>query len=59
MQNIEQYKKLHSDDKSYGASSLKFIDEISVFIDHLKPKTVLDYGCGKGALIKGLKETLI
>lgn len=56
MQNIEQYKKLHSDDKSYGASSLKFIDEISVFIDHLKPKTVLDYGCGKGALIKGLKE---
>jgi SAM-dependent methyltransferase len=51
---IDQYKKLHSADPDYGASSAKYIEEVSLFITYLKPATVLDYGCGKGALLKEL-----
>lgn len=53
---IEQYKILHGKDAQYGASSLKFIEEIAVVIDHLCPRKVLDFGCGKGALLNGLIE---
>ncbi|MFA7188430.1 MAG: class I SAM-dependent methyltransferase, partial [Alphaproteobacteria bacterium] len=29
----------------------KYLPEISLMIDYLKPKTILDYGCGKGVLV--------
>jgi hypothetical protein len=45
------YKELHSSSSIYGSSSAEFIDEISLMIEYLSPKTVLDYGCGKGAVI--------
>lgn len=48
---IKQYQQLHQEDPSYGSTSLKFIDEVSVMIDALKPESILDYGCGKGTLI--------
>jgi SAM-dependent methyltransferase len=51
---IDQYKRLHSDNLRFGASSIAYIEEVSLFIEYLKPKTVLDYGCGKGALIDEL-----
>ena len=54
-QQIEQYKILHAQDSGYGASSHKFVEEISVAINYLRPKKVLDYGCGKGALLKQLE----
>ena len=50
----EQYKILHTNNKNYGSSSIELINEISLIIDYLKPKIVLDYGCGKGSLIKAL-----
>ncbi len=53
-ESVEQYKLLHQVDQNYGASSAKFIDEIAVFIEWLNPSRVLDYGCGKGALISAL-----
>ena len=56
MSNIEQYKILHSKDSTYGVTGGAYIDEVCLFIDFLKPKTVLDYGCGKGALIKELSQ---
>ena len=53
---IKQYQQLHQEDPSYGSTSLKFIDEISVMIDALKPKSILDYGCGKGSLIEEIER---
>ncbi len=53
---INQYKKLHDEDETYGTSSVMFKDEISLIIEYLKPKTVLDYGCGKGKLSLVLGE---
>jgi SAM-dependent methyltransferase len=53
---IRQYQQLHQDDPSYGSTSLKFIDEVSVMIDALKPESVLDYGCGKGTLIAEIER---
>lgn len=50
----EKYKVLHKKSDRYGSSSITYLQEISLFIDYLQPKSVLDYGCGKGALIKGL-----
>jgi SAM-dependent methyltransferase len=51
---IAQYRQLHAEKADYGASSPKYIDETSLFIGWLKPKSVLDYGCGKGGLLKAL-----
>ena len=56
MSNIEQYKILHQQDSTYGITGGAYLEEVCLFIDFLKPKTVLDYGCGKGALIKELSQ---
>jgi SAM-dependent methyltransferase len=50
------YKKLHEEDNNYGSSSIDYLPEISLLIEYLKPKTVLDYGCGKGSLVKILSK---
>lgn len=55
-EKIKQYQQLHQDDPSYGSTSLKFIDEVSVMIDALKPESILDYGCGKGTLIAEIER---
>ncbi|MBP6096271.1 MAG: class I SAM-dependent methyltransferase [Methyloversatilis sp.] len=54
MDNVDQYRILHQTNPGYGASSIKFIEEISLFIEHLRPRKVLDFGCGKGTLIHEL-----
>ena len=56
MRNIEQYKELHKSSQNYGASESDFLAEICLIINYLKPKVILDYGCGKGALIKELSN---
>lgn len=53
--NIEQYKQLHSKVVTYGTTSISYINEVCLIIDFLKPRSILDYGCGKGTLIKELK----
>ena len=53
---IEQYKKLHYNQLNFGNSSAKYIDEVSLMINFLKPNTILDYGCGKGALIDAISK---
>ena len=50
------YKKLHQDQDNYGTSSAKYLPEISLMIDYLKPKTILDYGCGKAVLVDILSK---
>jgi uncharacterized Rossmann fold enzyme len=53
-QYAEQNKKLHQDRPDYGCSGRKrsaVVQQLAISID---AKTVLDYGCGKGELAKGL-----
>ena len=51
---INEYKILHENLASFGSGACMYIEEVSLIIDYLKPKTVLDYGCGKANLIKEL-----
>ena len=56
---VEQYKLLNDKNKLYYESNLSIfnmINEISLFIDYLKPKNILDYGCGNGVLLKLLRH---
>ncbi|MDR1168421.1 MAG: class I SAM-dependent methyltransferase [Heliobacteriaceae bacterium] len=53
---LQQYKILHTENNYYGASSLRYLDYVCMIIDYLKPKVVLDFGCGKAALIKELTQ---
>ncbi len=56
MEYIKQYEILHAEKTEYGMSSIKYVPEISLVITYLKPKTVLDYGCGKSFLVNKLSE---
>jgi SAM-dependent methyltransferase len=51
---LDEYKVLHKYSPTYGSSGCKYLPEVCLIIDYLKPKTVLDYGCGKANLIKEL-----
>lgn len=51
-----EYRLLHEENYNYGSSSIELIEEVRLIIDYLKPKIVLDYGCGKGLLIKALLD---
>ncbi|MBQ9273560.1 MAG: glycosyltransferase family 29 protein [Succinivibrio sp.] len=53
---LQNYIELHAQDSGYGSSGVHFLDECCLFINSLKPRTVLDYGCGKGALIRRLSH---
>lgn len=55
-----EYKKLnsqmHHQMPKYGVSAQRYLSDIEDWLGELKPKTVLDYGCGKGGLKKGLRN---
>ena len=53
---IKQYKLLHKK-KKYGSSSVQFINLIGIIIDELKPKYILDFGCGQSDLHKIIYES--
>jgi len=51
---IQQYRIKHKNNQSYGVGSS--FSEIAELFDQLEPSTsILDFGCGKGALVKQLK----
>lgn len=52
--HTNEYRLLHEKEAGYGSTSITYLPEISLLIDYLKPKSVLDYGCGKGALLNAL-----
>jgi cyclopropane fatty-acyl-phospholipid synthase-like methyltransferase len=54
--DIEQYKLLHRQKSDYGASGHIYVKEIFNFIKQTKPKTILDFGCGKESLKKTLNR---
>ena len=50
---INQYKILHKR-RHYGHSSEKMLKDILPLVKEIKPKTILDYGCGQSKLIDKL-----
>lgn len=52
---IEQYKAMYKNTDSYERPAI-FFEEDCLFVEYLTPTTVLDYGCGSGALVKALAE---
>lgn len=56
MKKVDMYKILHKDNPNYGWGAVHLLPEIAIFIDFLKPQSVLDFGCGKGNLVKALGE---
>lgn len=60
VKDLNQYKKLHSEDASYGATGLGYLIEVESLIKRLKfsqmvpIRRVLDFGCGKGSLVSAL-----
>lgn len=53
---IEEYKKLHSTNSTFGTSNIEQLKFINLIIEYIKPNTILDYGCGKGTLINELRD---
>jgi hypothetical protein len=51
---IFQNKMLHSMDPSYGCSAANYITMVRDLYNNSGFKTLLDYGCGKGTLSRGL-----
>jgi FkbM family methyltransferase len=46
--------KLHEDNPGYGTSGSKYVDTVLRLAGQLETKSILDYGCGKGMLSKGI-----
>lgn len=55
--DLHLYKVLHAADGNYGNSGGIYFEEIKKFILDTGVKTVLDFGCGKGALVKLLEKS--
>ena len=52
---IEQYRQMHRD-RSYGTSSIKKAPYILPYIQLLKARSVIDYGCGQSSLAEFISE---
>ncbi|WP_157063890.1 class I SAM-dependent methyltransferase [Methylobacterium tarhaniae] len=50
----QQNAELHNRYASYGTSSKRWHDKVNELSEKLNPKSILDYGCGKGLLAAGL-----
>ena len=51
---IEQYRQLHAATR-YGRSSEKLLPQLLPEVLELRPKTILDYGCGQSRLVEMLR----
>lgn len=45
---------MHKQDAGWATSGPRFFDRVCGIIAQHKPETVLDYGCGKGAMLRAL-----
>lgn len=50
----ELQEKFHKDCPEYGTSGQKYIDIVLGFAEKLKTRDILDFGCGKQTLQKGI-----
>lgn len=54
----EQYRKLHLAEKCFGGGCDELFEEILPFLRMSRPKTVVDFGCGKGKLADKINAEL-
>lgn len=54
--DIELYKQLHLKNSGYGGTGSRYVKRIVSHIEQNKPKSILDFGCGKGNLVKELSK---
>lgn len=47
---LDNYKVLHKQKPDFGTSSIAFWNDIKQLFAFLNPKTIIDFGCGKGIL---------
>jgi hypothetical protein len=52
---IEQYRQMHRE-RAYGATSVKKAPYILPYVQLLKARTVIDYGCGQSSLAELISE---
>ncbi|MBR3622280.1 MAG: methyltransferase domain-containing protein [Selenomonadaceae bacterium] len=52
---INLYRKKHENKVSYGRGATYLMPQIILFIDLIKCTSILDYGCGKGDLVRALQ----
>lgn len=52
----DQLQTYHTTKTKWAASGFRFIEQVSSIIENHNPATILDYGCGKGVLIKMIKD---
>jgi FkbM family methyltransferase len=54
----DEYRKLnarlHDDNPLYGTSGTKYVDTVLRLAKQMETTSILDYGCGKGLLAKGI-----
>jgi len=56
-EDIAQYVTLYKEKPSYRRVIVpEYFKQACLFIDFLKPKSILDYGCGGGALIDAIQK---
>tara|TARA_R100000808_G_C2081311_1_gene105018 strand:+ start:53 stop:598 length:546 start_codon:yes stop_codon:yes gene_type:complete len=61
--DADLYKTLHEQDPSYGATSIGYLLEVEKIIKQRKfgafdeLNSVIDFGCGKGTLLKALNDS--
>lgn len=56
--NIDQYRLLHEIAPDYGKSSELMVNDLYDLCRNLKPKSILDFGCGKSNLVDAIGERL-
>lgn len=52
----ELLTKAHAEDANWGTSASRRVGDVLALAAELKAPDVLDYGCGKGVLVKALAE---
>ena len=51
-------KEKHATDPTWGSTSVRYVDCVTELVRAHSCATVLDYGCGKGALLEALGRSL-
>lgn len=49
-------QEMHKKDAGWAKSGTRFLDRVTTLIQIFEPQSILDYGCGKGALASALNK---
>lgn len=55
---IEENKRLHSEIEDYGACGARNAEQVYALLNLFHPKSILDFGCGKGSLKPAVEQLI-